>query len=395
MCYGVRSNGWCYGALSHTVEKLRDSKWLRVPEQFVETEGVAMFLDGVSVFECSERAGVGFAGRLLMLQGAAVSRIVVQAETPLGPTVSTSEDVTEAVSAYIHDGKGRVAIDCHDGVVEAIARVAIKARSSVVLVDASFRDRYGVSIADLAAKFQGVLAVLTPYGESGPRSQWAATGLTTFHSGGEGFLLPSGMSWEEFPDRAPVQASAYLGEYQSGITLAVAVVGALIRATVSGKSERVEVSEQEAQIALSQLPIQRLQDGTVETRQSRQHTYNGVVPCSDGFVELLTLEQHQWEAQVRVMGNPAWAAEYVDASERGRRGDEINALVRGWSRDLTREQIVERSRREGLPAGMFRDASEVLQRLRSQTPEMLVTASDVKGSDGGPVSLPGNPWREL
>lgn len=357
-----------------------------------------MLLEGVSVLECSHRAGVGFAGRLLMLQGAAVSRVVVRNETPVRPQAGTPEDVPEPVAAYIHDGKARVEIDCCNGALEAMARLASSARPSVVLIDASFRDFHDVSIAGLGSQVlqgQGVLAVLSPYGESGPRSQWAATGLTTFHSGGEGFLLPSGMSWEEFPDRAPVQASAYLGEYQSGITLAVAVVGALIRATVSGKSERVEVSEQEAQIALSQLPIQRLQDGTVETRQSRQHTYNGVVPCSDGFVELLTLEQHQWEAQVRVMGNPAWAAEYVDASERGRRGDEINALVRGWSRGLTREQIVERSRREGLPAGMFRDASEVLQRLRNQTPEMLVTASDVNGSDGGPVSLPGNPWREL
>ena len=44
--------------------------------------------------------------------------------------------------------------------------------------------------------------------------------------------------------------------------------------------------------------IQRLGDGSVEHRVERSFRFGGVIACADGYVELLTLEQRQWEGLV-------------------------------------------------------------------------------------------------
>jgi len=54
--------------------------------------------------------------------------------------------------------------------------------------------------------------------------------------------------------------------------------------------------------------------------------------CSNGYVQVLTLEQRQWEGLVKLMNEPAWALDPAlrDPLERGRRGAEINRHLREW-----------------------------------------------------------------
>jgi len=40
-----------------------------------------------------------------------------------------------------------------------------------------------------------------PFGSSGPKAEWDAEEVNLLHAGGEGFLLPNGLSNELFPDR--------------------------------------------------------------------------------------------------------------------------------------------------------------------------------------------------
>ena len=80
-------------------------------------------------------------------------------------------------------------------------------------------------------------------------------------------------------------------------------------------------------LAVGAFAIQRLGDGSIEHRVVRSFRYGGVIPCADGYVELLTLEQRQWHGLVKLLGEPGWAMDPAleDSLERSRQGPMIMA----------------------------------------------------------------------
>jgi len=82
------------------------------------------------------------------------------------------------------------------------------------------------------------------------------------------------------------------------------------------------------------LRCKRWGDGSLEHRKTRSFRYGGVFQAQGGFVELLTLEDRQWNALVQLLGRPPWTqdAALSDPLERSRRGDEINRHIRAWMR---------------------------------------------------------------
>lgn len=348
-------------------------------------------LSEVTVMECTNSIAGGYGGRLLSLMGATVERVRCVEESKEDGPWYDFEPADPSVETYLAVGKPARRIASGEALLALLDDT--ERRPDILVADSGGLAGFGLVPDQLRDVTESVIVgVVTPYGVTGPRSDFVATELTTFHGGGEGSLLPSGMAWELFPDRSPIKAGGFVGSYQTGVTLALAIVGALIAREDHGSGEFIDVSAQEAQVALSNLPLQRYQDGHLETRATRQHTYNGVVPCTDGFVELLTLEQHQWDAHVRVMGNPEWAAEFSDAIGRGKRGQEINEHVREWSSTKTRAEIVEAARLEGLPVGSYDEPAEVLSKMESSNAELLIDYPD-GGVAGAPVRAPGLPFK--
>jgi crotonobetainyl-CoA:carnitine CoA-transferase CaiB-like acyl-CoA transferase len=100
----------------------------------------------------------------------------------------------------------------------------------------------------------------------------------------------------------------------------------------------------------------------METRHARSFKYGGVLECSDGYVQVLVLEQHQWEKLVELMGTPQWALapELRDPLERGRRGAEINRHLRAWARTQTVRALVEQGQALSVPLAPYNDAGTVL-----------------------------------
>ena len=86
----------------------------------------------------------------------------------------------------------------------------------------------------------------------------------------------------------------------------------------------VDVSVQDAVLAVGAFALQRFGDGSLEHRSTRRFRYGGVFEAQGGFVEILTLEDRQWSALVELLGCPAWAQDEAlhDPLERSRRGDE-------------------------------------------------------------------------
>ncbi len=157
-----------------------------------------------------------------------------------------------------------------------------------------------------------------------------------------------------------------------------------------GKSQALDCSMKEAQLAVGYLPIQRLEaEGLVEDRFSRFFRVGGVLPAKDGYVELLTLEPRQWEGLSELLGNPEWAAgeKFQDPAKYG---PEINAGLRQWSKEHTKEWLYDQGQAYGVPIAPYLSPGEVFH-SRQQRERGFFTRLD--HPEAGPLEYPGLPIR--
>jgi crotonobetainyl-CoA:carnitine CoA-transferase CaiB-like acyl-CoA transferase len=200
-----------------------------------------------------------------------------------------------------------------------------------------------------------------PFGAKGPKAGWTGEDLTVQHASGEGYLLPNGLAVEMFPDRPPLRIFGHFGEMQGGIAAALGALSALwVRDEIGGQF--VDISSQDANLAVGAFAIQRLGDGSVEHRVERSFRYGGVIPCADGYLEMLTLEQRQWDGLVKLLGEPEWALDpaLADSLERSRRGPEINRHIREWALTRKVDDIVAAGQKLNVPLGRYNTPAEIL-----------------------------------
>ena len=109
------------------------------------------------------------------------------------------------------------------------------------------------------------------------------------------------------------------------------------------------------------MPIQRHEsEGITETRFSRYFRVGGVLPASDGYVELLTLESRQFEGLLAFMGNPEWASPEM-FSDPATHGPELNRHMREWFAQHTREWLYAEGQAHGVPIAPYYTPAEVFQ----------------------------------
>ncbi len=313
-------------------------------------------LHGLRVVERADGVAGAFAGRLLALLGAQT----VMAEPPEGCAL-------RRVAPLLPDGAGSALFAYHAAGKRSVVCAgpaeldALLADAAILLDDTPVarRPAVGLDHERIAARHPDLVHVsVLPFGASGPKAQWAGEELNLIHAGGEGKLLPNGLSAELFPDRPPLKIYGHFAECQGGVAAALATLAALW----TGRGQFVDVSVQDAVLAVGAFAVQRLGDGAVEHRHTRSFRYGGVVACADGYVQFLMLEDRQWQALVALMGRPAWAQDpaLADPLERGGRGAEINRHLRDWARTRPVAEVVVRGQALGVPVAKYNEPADIL-----------------------------------
>ena len=321
-------------------------------------------LSGCRVIERSRTVAAAYAGRLLAAMGAHVVMLEPSAGSPLRKAAPLLEETREsALFAYLAVGKRSLVCDLASASERAVFEQQL-AGADIFIDDTPVRQRalLGVEPQALAERFPKLVHVsVLPFGASGPKADWDGEEVNLLHAGGEGFLLPNGLSNELFPDRPPLKIYGHFSGYQGGCAAALSALTAWWAAPAVG-GQYVDVSVQDAVLAVGAFALQRLGDGSLEHRQTRRFRYGGVFEAQDGFIELLTLEDRQWSALVELLGSPAWSDDegLRDPLERSRRGDEINGHIREWMARHPVEKIVRRAQELGVPAGKYRTPVEVV-----------------------------------
>ncbi len=150
---------------------------------------------------------------------------------------------------------------------------------------------------------QLIVTSITPFGQTGPYSEYKAYNLNLSHGAGGGYLTPG---FSPNLGREPLKARGLMDDFFCGLSAAVATLGALYARWAIGVGQHVDVSKQEALInidrgELLQYPYYRMiptRAGAFGGSSSRR--------CKDGYVELMAVEDRQWQAFVELLGNPEW-----------------------------------------------------------------------------------------
>jgi crotonobetainyl-CoA:carnitine CoA-transferase CaiB-like acyl-CoA transferase len=323
-------------------------------------------LAGLTVVELSRGVAAAYAGRLLTTLGADTIVVEDVHGTPLRrePPLLPAGDGPSALFAYLACGKKSVVCDAST-VAGRADLAALLAHSDLFVHDLRLDERAGLGLDDSALKRQYPELIdvsVLPFGAHGRKANWRGAEINLIHASGEGYLLPNGLSAELFPDRPPIKIHGHFAEYQGGVVAALGALSALISRDRIG-SESVDVSVQDAALAVGAFALQRLGDGSLEHRTTRSFKYGGVLECADGYVELLTLEDRQWRELVELMGRPAWALDPAmsDPLERSRRGPQINAAIRAWAKGQKTADLVVRAQALGVPMAKYSSPAEVLQ----------------------------------
>jgi crotonobetainyl-CoA:carnitine CoA-transferase CaiB-like acyl-CoA transferase len=325
--------------------------------------GAELPLAGCRVVEHSRSVAAAYAGRLLAAMGASV----VMLEPPAGSPLRKAPPLLEghsALFASLAAGKRSLVCDLCGAAGRRVLEREL-GEADILIDDTAPRERAarGLDRETIGKRFPALVHVsVRPFGASGPKADWDGEEVNLLHAGGEGFLLPNGLCYELFPDRPPLKIYGHFSEYQGGSMAAFAALSAWW-ATPAAGGQYVDVSVQDAVLAVGAFALQRLGDGSLEHRSTRHFRYGGVFEARGGYVELLTLEDRQWNALVDLLGRPAWALEAAleDPLERSRRGDDINHHIRAWMLAHDVDDIVQWAQQLGVPAAKYRTPAEVLQ----------------------------------
>jgi crotonobetainyl-CoA:carnitine CoA-transferase CaiB-like acyl-CoA transferase len=322
-------------------------------------------LAGCRVIEHARSVAAAYSGRLLATLGATV----VMLEPPGGSPLRTAPPLLDgqghsAVFAFLSPGKRSLVCDLLSPEGQRVLERELEG-ADILIDDTPVHERKARKLDQdaVAKRFPSLVHVsVRPFGSSGPKAGWDGEEVNLLHAGGEGYLLPNGLSHEVFPERPPLRIYGHFGEYQGGSMAALAALSAWWAVPHNG-GQYVDVSVQDAVLAVGAFALQRLGDGSLEHRSTRRFRYGGVFEARGGYVELLTLEDRQWRALVELLDSPDWAKDQTlsDPLERSRRGDEINNHIREWMQRHEVDDIVNRAQQLGVPAGKYRTPAEVIR----------------------------------
>ena len=320
-------------------------------------------LAGCYIVERSRSVAAAYAGRLLATLGATVVMLEPEQGSELREAAPLLEDGTSALFNYLAAGKQSLLCDLEtEAGQKVLARELERAQIFIDDTPVSERKRLSLEPENTSRKYPSLVHVsILPFGATGPKAHWDGEEVNLIHASGEGFLLPNGRSYELFPDRPPLKIYGNFAQYQGGCAAALSALSAWWAISETG-GQYVDVSVQDAMLLCGAFALQRLGDGSLEHRATRSFRYGGVFEARDGYIELLTLEDRQWQGLVQLLGNPEWAQDKAldDPLERSRRGGDINSHIREWMSSRSVESIVSSAQKLGVPAAKYRTPLEVV-----------------------------------
>ncbi len=207
-----------------------------------------------------------------------------------------------------------------------------------------------------------IMTAISPFGQSGPYKNYKAYQLNISHMSGQGYLLPIGAL---NLDRPPVKVGGNSGNFDPGLVASVAVMAALFWRGKTGKGQYIGMSKMEALMSMQRVESVTFPNSGVNMSRAgiaQQKRADGIFPCKDGYVVVITPEEHQWRNFMKLIGDPPWSREpwCENRLERGRHGDKIRELISAWMKNKTKEEVFRKGQALSVPVAPANTAEDIV-----------------------------------
>jgi len=257
---------------------------------------------------------------------------------------------------------------------------------------------WGLDHATLAAANPNLVTIsITPFGQTGPYSDWLGTDLNAFHLSG------ASSRYCGRPGEPPLEHGTFAADFYGAVAAATWGLAAVYGRSRVGGGQHVDVSCAEA-IAATFVGGQNIggyaQDGKFERRTGVGMPLGApatILPCKDGHVWMLALEPGQWNGLARVMGNPEWMTVdiFQDMYQRAQNADAIYPLLVEWTMEHGKREIMDRCQAEGVPVTAVFTIAEAAEHphlaARGYLTELDHPALGRVRDLGAPFKLPASP----
>jgi len=343
----------------------------------VPDDATARLLAGITVVELGDGIAGSVTAALCASFGASVTKLVAADRPVLAHLPRLAGDGSLAARVLDRDKTLVVGDVATHGPRIAAATIVVDDRGDGVHDPAAL-------IAEVAATNRAVWVTISPFGLSGPRARRRGGELVALASGGLLHTVSSERTGE------PVSPPGFLASRAVGLVAALAALHGLDRHRAGGQPVHVDVSAQEAVIMTGALPecAHVLYRCPGQAGSGRYVAPSGVFPCVDGSVRIAAIENHQWDAMVRVLGAPGWTAGLEDRPARAEHAAFITERVAEWSRTQTKAECADRLQRAGVPSTPVNGPDELLASPQLAARRFIVDTE----LDGIPVRVPGSPW---
>ncbi len=237
-----------------------------------------------------------------------------------------------------------------------------------------------------------VVISITPFGQTGPYSEWNGYDLNAYHLSG------ASSRYCGRPGEMPLEHGTFSADYFGAITAATWGMAAVYGRALTGGGQQVDVSCAEA-IAAAFIGGQNIggyaQDGRFDKRTGvgmPQGAPATIMPCKDGHVWMLALEPGQWNGLRKVMGDPEWADLdiFQNMKTRAENADVIYSFLTEWTMEHTKMEIQEKCQAAGCPITAVYTIAEAAEQPHLKAREYFV---DMEHPELGKLKNLGAPFK--
>ena len=231
--------------------------------------------------------------------------------------------------------------------------------------------KWGLGYDTLKAIKPDIIYMQQPgWGYKGPYVKYASYGPIA--QAVSGLTEQSGLPAPQPPAGWGFSYMDWSGAYYCAMTILMA----LYYKKRTGKGQYLDCSQVEPGIGMTGTAVlDHAVNGRSYQRTGNRSPYtpaapHGAYPCAgqgaekDRWIALAVTSEEEWQALVRVMGNPDWAAQerFASLAERIKHQDELDRLVSAWTQAQEPFGLQERLQAVGVPAGVCQTAQDRIER---------------------------------
>ena len=231
--------------------------------------------------------------------------------------------------------------------------------------------KWGLGYDTLKAIKPDIIYMQQPgWGYKGPYVKYASYGPIA--QAVSGLTEQSGLPAPQPPAGWGFSYMDWSGAYYCAMTILMA----LYYKKRTGKGQYLDCSQVEPGIGMTGTAVlDHAVNGRSYQRTGNRSPYtpaapHGAYPCAgqgaekDRWIALAVTSEEEWQALVRVMGTPDWAAQerFASLAERIKHQDELDRLVSAWTQAQEPFGLQERLQAAGVPAGVCQTAQDRIER---------------------------------